>query len=126
MKDVNIREALQDKRNGGDAFPPAGPFWADFRARARLVPQIATEKEPRWTRFLGVPEWTAAATCALLLCVGGWFMIGRSADDEQPSNAVRSLRISVPHGAVLMTYDAASKATIVWVDDMAADDEGEA
>ncbi len=124
MKDVEIRDSLRKQASGGNAVPPAGPFWEDFCARARLVPQLTTEGERRWRQFLGVPEWAAAACCALLLGVAGWYMMGSMAGDEQPSNAVRSLKISVPYGAVLMTYDDSTKATIVWVDGMAADEEG--
>jgi hypothetical protein len=123
MRWFKIRQMLRDRKDA-----PAGPaqdaFWTDFRARARMTPQEAPGT-PHPVPLRWIPEWTVAAVCALLLLGMGWYFAFPGAGGDMPPNKVHSLRVSVPYAALLMTYDPASKATIVWVDGMNMDDEND-
>jgi hypothetical protein len=120
MNGFRIRQALADNRET-PAVPPADEFWRDFRARARLVPQQEAA-EPARPPLLGIPAWTTVGVCALLLLAAGLFFVGRDSGAEVPPTQIHSLRVLVPHTAVLMMYDPTCQATILWVDDM---DDGE-
>jgi len=120
MRWFKIKQMLRDRRDV-PACPTRDDFWTDFRAHARMVPQLEPDTRP--SPAFRIPAWTAAGVSALLLVTAGWFFAMRSVSDDVPPNKVHSLRISVPYTAMLMMYDPSSKATIIWVDDMMTDDE---
>jgi hypothetical protein len=91
----------------------ANEFWSDFRARARLHPQLRPERRRAAPGLLG---WSVAAACVLVLIVGGILFQAHPARAEL--SHVQSMKVFATHSAVLIMDDTQSQSTIVWVADM--------
>ena len=99
---------------------PAGEFWVDFKARARLHPQHvpANDAVPRLVVF----RWALAAASVLVL--GGLFLSGhilRPGGSGEPGTTIKSLEVVASHSAVLIMNDDKQRATILWIADMDSD-----
>lgn len=124
MRWQRIKQVLKARHDAPVDTPSAEAFWADFRAHARMVPQIEPTKQAHSPLF-GIPEWTMATICVLLVSLGGWFLTSHGLPDNAPPNRVHSLRVPVPYAALMLMYDPASQATIVWIEGMNVGDDPE-
>ena len=111
-----IREGLGELR--ADRPPkPADAFWAEFRSRARLHPQLAPAERPA---FAPARKWILAGACAtLLLAWAGLYIAGRPQTGGM--NTIRSLDVVASNGGVLIMDDESTQSTIVWIVDLEAD-----
>jgi hypothetical protein len=111
MSRVSWREIRQRLR--AEVPPPqsdAGAFWSDFRAHARLVPQIGPDREPALAGRL-MAWWRLAplaATLAILLAVA---LHARG----PAANRLRFLEVFASHTGVIMMDDEQRHGTILWV-----------
>lgn len=97
-------------------------FWADFKARARMVPQ----REPIVaTRPLRMPvlRWGLAAAACILVAVGLFMARPGRQQVAVRGNVINSLEVIATHSAVLIMNDDTEPATIVWVAGMTEDGE---
>ncbi len=119
MKDIGqlLREAA---REGGRPLRPADDFWRDFRRQAANVPQSAevpvkiglSRRKKIWLGLAG----PAVAIAATLVAVF-WSGAGHHATHD----AVQSYQVGedVVHGGVMILNDEPSRATILWIADLA-------
>ncbi len=94
-------------------MPDAAEFWADFKARARYVPQDQFAQAAHAP--YNILRWTVATACGLLLVVLGMNFWPRSGSPQQDFSQVRSLHVDTPYKGVMIMNDEASKATVVWI-----------
>jgi hypothetical protein len=109
-----IREQIGRGSPRGE-MTPAGAFWDDFRARARLHPQHEPE-----TRVLPVVlRWGLATACAALAVMAAAYVLtpGSSAGLAE----VKSVRVMAPHSAVLIMDNERAQSTILWISGMTAE-----
>ena len=107
-----IERGLSEQPAG--TVKPAGEFWPDFEARARLVGQ----HEPRRIARPALFSIAAASACAMLVLVGlaAHFLWGTWAGPTQ--NSIISLDVKAPHSAVVIKNDQPDEGTVLWIVDM--------
>ncbi len=98
---------------------PGGDFWDDFKARARLHPQLDAESAPATPAFHF--RWAWAAACALLLVVAGGVPVVMQSQAAPKLSTVQTYEVGAEHSGVLIMDDEESEATILWVVDMESD-----
>jgi|GEM_PF-4519372 len=103
-----IEQAL--RRQSSPLPPPAGVFWADFKARLPWHPQAVAA--PETISFVAVRR-LALASCAAVLSLLLWHPW--AVQDERSGNAVLSLDVMTEHQAVMMIQNAPGQGNIVWV-----------
>lgn len=114
-----VRELLSSRRV--EPTPDAQAFWADFRARARLMNQDQPVPVPAFSMSTG--KWALAAACAMFVAVFGGLFMFHSPAGQEPA-ASMTLDVEVAHSAVLVIEDAPSQSTIVWIVDMKDGNDG--
>jgi hypothetical protein len=107
MRWSEIRRRLGARRAGQ---PPSttDAFWSDFRARARLHPQVApAPRRARWG-WPGIAAVSTAAAAAI-----GLILLLPARGGREWTGAVRSLRVIAPHEAVIIMDE--PDETFVWI-----------
>lgn len=106
-----IEDSLGSAGKAGHGEP--GEFWADFKARAPMYPQVAPSRASHMPA--GVLGWGFGAAAVALLVAVLTLPVFRS--NQTKENTIHSLTVSPAYGAVFIVNDESSKATILWVDD---------
>ncbi len=123
MKKIPWKEV---RRELGQMRPEREPreadaFWAEFKARARLHPQLESAR-PSWR--WPVPRWALAAACALVLVC--WVGVHMSTPVQAAElSTINSVEVVASHGGVVIMGDEASQSTILWIVDMDCDDDAD-
>jgi len=104
----------------------ADEFWADFRARQQLVPQIADDPLAVPPRF--AVSWLPALTgLAIVALVAVLFTKNLHTPPPTPVQAARlseveEVEVMVEYGGLMIMQDAESRGTLVWVTGMETHD----
>lgn len=117
-KDMDWQQVRDTLRTSGSGAGPraAADFWADFKARAKLVPQLDEAAVP--SRASHAMLWwrsSLAAAAAVLAVVALYSPLHRTPTD----NDIQALEIVASHTGIIIMSDSTVKGTIVWITGMA-------
>ena len=90
-------------------------FWEDFRAHARMVPQLTDPEPGRAVAW----RWAWVAACAIVIAAVAGLPATR--DREELGGVVRSIEVVAKYESILILSDELSDSTIVWIVDMQDD-----
>lgn len=117
MKPDQLKDAMA--RMGAPAVRNHEDFWSDFRARAKLHPQLepVTERDiPPWA------PWLTAACAAALLAVFVLFPFG---NQNGPASEILAVDVLARHSAVMIMNEDTSEGTVLWIYDMEFEPAGD-
>ena len=109
-----IKESIRRDR-GAPAMRSSEEFWSDFRARARLHPQVNAVP----ARNTAIYRWALAAACGIVLLGVALFQVAVTPGSAMAgTTTIKSVEVVASHGGVLIMNDAATQSTILWIVDM--------
>jgi len=119
MKNIGqlVREAARE--GGRRPLRPADDFWREFRRQAAALPQ--TGAAPVKTGVSRGKLWIGLAGPAVAIAATLVAVFWSGPRDLASHDAVQSYRIGedVVHGGVMILNDEPSRATILWIADLA-------
>ena len=88
-------------------------FWADFRARARMVRQDGAGAPAPVHPWRWVVTGTAVAAALVVAAVGVVALPGRPV--AAATSGIKSFEVIAPHSGVIIMNDDSGRGTILWV-----------